>query len=174
VKPRRFDLLLQIRGRTWRRISLEVSPDEGGVGAQAVYFAAPSLAHFGLTTPSRAAGIAIDYQVAQKFHACSDPHSTDRPNDRVRDVVDLHILKAAFYEGQSDLTKLAEACRDLFATRAHEAELTRETTPRTWPPTLTVYPHWHADYVSYAEEVGMELSLDEAIKELNAWIVSLG
>jgi hypothetical protein len=174
VKPCRFDVLLQFRGRTWRRIPLEVSPDEGRAGARAEYFSAPSLAHFGLTTPSSAAGIVIDYQVAQKLHACTESHSRERPNDRVRDVVDLQILRAAFYEGKPNLRDLAEACQDVFATRAHEAELTRETPSRTWPPTLVAYPHWQYDYASYVEEVGLEISLDEAVQKLNAWIAEIG
>jgi len=122
IKPRRLDVLLQLRGRTWRRICLEVSPDEGGAGAAADQFRPPSLAHFGITTPPRTAAIVMDYQVAQKLHACTDPHTAEHPNDRVRDVVDLHLLKSAFYDDDADLKPLADACRKLFATRAEAGQ----------------------------------------------------
>ena len=32
IKPRRFDIILELRGVTWRRIQFEVSPDEAGIG----------------------------------------------------------------------------------------------------------------------------------------------
>lgn len=75
VKPRRLDVTLQLQGRTWRRIVLEVSADEGRTGERVDSFPSPSLAHFGLNVPPTTAGIAVDYQVAQKLHACTDPHS---------------------------------------------------------------------------------------------------
>lgn len=31
IKPRRFDIILELRGVTWRRIQFEVSPDEAGI-----------------------------------------------------------------------------------------------------------------------------------------------
>jgi hypothetical protein len=169
TKPRRFEVRLQLRGRTWRRIAVEVAPDEGRAGVQTEQFSAPSLAHFGLTTPPSTAGILIDYQVAQKLHACTDPHTPERPNDRVRDVVDLHLLKSAFYNEPVDLTSLAEACQDLFEARAFEAEQTG-VEPRDWPPRLIGHRHWQHDYSAHADEVSLRLTLDQAVAELNAWL----
>jgi hypothetical protein len=34
IKPRRFDIVLELRGVTWRRIQFEFSPDEAGVGRE--------------------------------------------------------------------------------------------------------------------------------------------
>ena len=85
-------------------------------------------------------------------------------------MVDLLVLKSAFYDERADLTILAEACRDLFVARAREAEVTRETAPRPWPPTLAAHPHWKPDNTTCAEEVGLGLALDEAIRALNSWI----
>ncbi|MEX0834977.1 MAG: nucleotidyl transferase AbiEii/AbiGii toxin family protein, partial [Nitriliruptor sp.] len=89
IKPRRFDIRLQVRGRTWRRIQVEVSPDEGDAGARSETVAPPLLDHFGLPSPGELAGIVMDYQVAQKLHACTDPHDPPTQiNDRVRDLAD--------------------------------------------------------------------------------------
>ena len=162
-------MLLQIRGRTWRRISVEVSADEGLVGARVERFPAPSLKHFGLTGPKTAAGIVVDYQVAQKLHACTDPHTSEHPNDRVRDVIDLHLLKSAFYD-QQELESLAHACRDLFAAREEDAIRTGEVPPRSWPPTIIAYPHWQVDHAVYANAVGLKMTLHEEVEMLNFWI----
>jgi hypothetical protein len=173
TNPFRIDVSLRLRGRTWRRIALEVAPDEGQAGARADLFRPPSLAHFGLTTPTATAGIAMDYQVAQKLHACTEPHTRDHPNDRVRDVVDLQLLKSAFYDDQADLSALEKACRDLFRSREREAEQVGETPPRSWPPTVATYPHWEAEYRTYAYEVGLELALKQAVDALNGWIAKI-
>ena len=169
IKPQRFDILLQLRGRTWRRITLEVSPDEGGAGDSADQFRTPSLAHFGFTTPETTFGLVMDYQVAQKLHACTNPHTKEHPNDRVRDVVDLHLLKTALY-AQKDLRSLAQACTRLFAARADEAQRSKQGVPRTWPPEVIAYSHWQSDYRGYASEVNLKLSLKNAVAAINDWI----
>lgn len=173
VKPRRLDIKLLLRGKTWRKITVEVSPDEGLAGAGADHFTSPSLAHFGLSTPPTTAGIVIDYQVAQKLHACTDPHTAERPNDRVRDIVDMHTLKTTFYETDSCPESLALACRDLFEARFKEAAQTGVPEPREWPPIVVAHAHWHDDYATCADEVGTEISLDEAVTLLNDWITAI-
>ncbi len=172
VKPRRFDVLLQLRGRTWRRISVEVSADEGLAGAQVERFTSPPLEYFGLSMPTTTAGITLDYQVAQKLHACTDPHTNAHPNDRVRDVIDLHLLRSAFYNS-GDLAPLARACRDVFAMREKEAKQTGEVPPRSWPPTVTSHPHWQADFAAYATNVGLAMSFGEGVDRLNSWIAEI-
>ena len=170
IKPRRFDVVLQIRGRTWRRISLEVSPDEGRAGVGVDVFRPPSLAHFGLKTPMTTAGLVMDYQVAQKLHACTDPHTPEHPNDRVRDVVDLLLIKSACYTDPTPPPSLGEACRDVFSNRAREAALTGEVTPRAWPPVVIAHPHWQPDFRGHADELGLLVTLDHAVSQLNDWI----
>lgn len=172
-KPRRFDIKLKFKGRTWRSICVEVSADEGALGERVERFETPSLAHFGLDAPPTTAGIAIDYQVAQKLHACTDPHSLERPNDRVRDVVDLMLLQSAFYENELAPESLVQACTDLFAARAEEAEEAQSGFSRLWPPIVIAYRHWENDYRKYADAVGQIDSLDEAVTKLNRWISAI-
>lgn len=94
VKPRRFDIILDMRGVTWRRIQFEVSPDEAGIGDEHETIEAPPLAGFGLPDPDALIGIAMRFQIAQKLHAVTDPHEPPAAiNDRPRDVVDLLLLR---------------------------------------------------------------------------------
>ncbi|MFH2007191.1 MAG: nucleotidyl transferase AbiEii/AbiGii toxin family protein [bacterium] len=173
IHPVRFDLRLQLRGRTWRRIPLEVSAEEGRAGECADFVQAPSLAHFGLTVLPTTAGIVADYQVAQKLHACTEEHTEGRPNDRARDVVDLLLLNKAFYEDSNDQAGLAAACRDVFQCRAQGAGPSSESPPRQWPPIVHAYAHWRADYERYAAEVQLGRSLEDAVRQLNHWIAEL-
>jgi len=73
---------------------VEIAPHEAGAGHEQDVLIAPGLGHFGLPNPDFLLGIALRYQIAQKIHACTDPH--DPPgyrNDRARDVVDLLLLR---------------------------------------------------------------------------------
>ena len=94
IKPRRFDIILELRGVTWRRIQFEVSADEAGIGGDAETIEPPPLGGFGLPDPDALVGIALRFQIAQKLHAVSDPHDPPAAiNDRPRDVVDLLLLR---------------------------------------------------------------------------------
>lgn len=92
----------------------------------------------------------MDFQVAQKLHACTDPHSEERRNNRVHDVVDLLLARETFFT-DGDLS---------------EPE-------RGWPPHLHAHPHWAAIFPKQADEVGLTLSFEEAIRAVNAWIDSI-
>jgi len=51
IKPRRFDVIIEFRGVTWRRIQFEVSPDEAGIGQDFETIDPPPLSGFGLPEP---------------------------------------------------------------------------------------------------------------------------
>lgn len=171
VKPRRFDIILNLRGVTWRRIQFEVSPDEAGIGQERELIEPPPLAGFGLPDPDVLVGIAMRFQIAQKLHAVSDPHEPPGSiNDRARDVVDLLLLRDLIATtGMPAPAEVREAAVAVFEARAAEAaKLGRPT--RSWPPTLVAYAHWKDDYIRAAASSGVESSLEDAVGEANAWI----
>lgn len=171
IKPRRFDIILELRGVTWRRVTFEVSPDEAGIGDQPEPFVAPSLRGFGLPDPDVLVGIAMRNQIAQKLHAVTDPHDPPtQVNDRARDVPDLVLIRALATEtGSPALNEIRQSCEAVFDARAREAEIVGGV-GRAWPPRLIAHDAWYADYPGYAAEVGVALSLDEAVNAINAWI----
>lgn len=73
IKPRRFDIILELRGVTWRRVQFEVSHDEAGAGSESESVQSPPLAGLGLPDPDAIVGLALRFQIAQKLHAVSDP-----------------------------------------------------------------------------------------------------
>ena len=77
INPRRFHVLLQLRGITWRKIKVEISPDEGGAGGEAMAFMPADLKVVGSADASRAAGgIALRFQIAQKSCTRARTHTS--------------------------------------------------------------------------------------------------
>lgn len=174
IKPRRFDIILELRGVTWRRIQFEVSPDEAGVSDEHETIEPPPLGGFGLPDPDAIVGIAMRFQIAQKLHAVSDLHEPpDSINDRARDVVDLLLLRdLAASTGSSALAEVRQATVAVFAARTDEAAQLGLAT-RAWPPTVVAHPHWADDFARAATSGNVRLSLDEAVAEVNAWILEI-
>jgi hypothetical protein len=171
IKPRRFDIIIALRGVTWRRIQFEVSADESGIGQDFELIEPPPLSGFGLPDPDTLVGIAMRFQIAQKIHAVSDPHEPPGSiNDRARDVVDLLLLRDLAVEtGSPTLAEIHAAGVALFRARADEAKQLGLPT-RTWSPTVVGHTHWGDDYKRAAASASIELSLEAAVAEINAWI----
>jgi hypothetical protein len=172
VKPRRFDMTVLLNGVTWRRVQIEISPDEGDAGTRPEPIATPSLAGFGLPTPDHFVSLPMRYQIAQKIHASTDLH--DPPefvNDRARDVVDLLLLRT-FTEvnGHPSLTEIRGAVEDTFAARAAEAEVMGGVLLRAWPARLTSHPHWGPSFSKAADSAGLPISLADAVAQVNVWL----
>ncbi|MDT5148281.1 MAG: hypothetical protein QOI01_14, partial [Mycobacterium sp.] len=171
VKPRRFDMTVLLNGVTWRRVQIEVSPDEGRAGTTPEQTPSPSLAGLGLPTPDHLVSLSMHYQVAQKIHACTDPH--DPPafvNDRARDVVDLLLLRILTETaGHPSPTEIRAAVEDVFAARLVEAEAT-DAPSRTWPTRLTVHPHWGPSFAKAADSAGLTITLGDAVAQVDAWL----
>lgn len=175
VKPRRCDVSVLLNGVTWRRVQVEVSPDEGQAGTLPEQIPSPSLAGFGLPTPDHLTSLAMRYQIAQKIHASSDPH--DPPafvNDRARDVVDLLLLRdLTDTTAHPSLAEVRAAVEDVFAARIAEAKATGALS-RTWPTTLTAHPHWEPSFAKAAGSAGLTITLDDAVAQVNAWLERIG
>lgn len=171
VKPRRFDIVVALNGVTWRRVPVEVSPDEGRAGSIPENIPAPSLAGFGLPSPDRLATLPIAYQVAQKIHACTDPH--DPPefvNDRARDVVDLLLLRDLIEATQHpSVGDVRAAVVDVFTARAAEAAEAGAGI-RTWPARSTAHSHWRVSFAAAADSAGLAVTLTDAVEQLNDWL----
>ncbi len=174
IMPRRFDIIVQVNGVTWRRVQVEVSPDEGSAGTQGEPLPAPSLAGFGLPTPDHLTGLAMRYQIAQKIHAASDPHQPPTfHNDRARDVIDLLLLRDLIRAtGAPTLPEVKAAILDIFAARARDAAYLGYP-ERTWPTRITGYPHWAASFERAANSTGIPLNLEDAVAEVNLWLAEL-
>ncbi len=174
VNPRRFDMTVLLNGVTWRRVQVEIAPDEGQAGSMPENIPSPSLAGFGLPTPDHLVSLSLRYQIAQKIHAVTDPH--DPPaivNDRARDVVDLLLLRNLVEgAGQPTLAEIRAAVEDVFASRAAEAVATGGLA-RAWPASVVAHGHWGPSFTRAAESAGLVISLTEAVEQANAWLIHI-
>lgn len=174
VQPRRLNIFVSLRGQVWRKVQVELAPDEGGAGATPETVPAPTLDPFGLPSPGFLVALAMRYQIAQKIHACSDPH--DPPlwvNDRPRDVVDLLLLRDLVgAEGTLTTHEIRDAVIAVFEARAADAAALGRPI-RTWPPRVVAHPHWPRDYERAAADAGTPLALDEAVAAVNEWIAEI-
>lgn len=175
ICPRRFVVTVSLRNKTWRKIKVEVSPDEGMAGSAQEPFAAPSLEGFGIPTPEKLVGMAMCYQAAQKIHAATDPHDPDKGyrNNRPRDLVNLVLIKQlSDSTGHPSKSDIKRAVVDIFEARAKEA-VKADREPRVWPTKVVVYPHWANDYLAAAQAVDLRMSAEEAAEVVNAWLLEL-
>jgi hypothetical protein len=171
AKPRRFEVRLMVKGAVWRKVRVEASFPEGRISERVELAPVPPVGFFGVAAPASLVGIALDYQVAQKLHASSDPDVEGFVNDRVRDVVDLVWLRERFYPG-SPPASLRAACVDLFAARAAEAARLGDRV-RDWPPVLATNSRWRELYPALAASSGFGMALDDAVAAVNAWVVAI-
>ena len=174
TKRRRFWVKLAIKGKVWRSIKVEIAGDEADATHEHDVLTSVNLDHFGLPTPDQLLGIAVRFQMAQKLHACTDPHLPPaEPNDRACDTADLLLLRDLVrLEGQLTAADIGTACAALFRARADEA-IVLGRPPPTWPPVVQAHPHWHGDYDRVAGESGVAHSLTDAVSALNEWIIEL-
>ena len=174
IKPRRFDIIMELRGVVWRRIQFEISPDEAGIGDAEEHIEPTPLSAFGLPDPDTLVGIAMRFQIAQKLHAVSDPHDPPTDvNDRARDVPDLLLLRDLCRDsGSPTLVELRRAGAAVFEARAAEARQLGYP-GREWPPVVAAYDHWTDDYDRAAASAGIGLAMEEAATAVNAWIAEI-
>lgn len=172
IKPRRLQILVQLKGITWQKVQVEISADEGHATQEADTVIPAGLQRFGLPNEADVLfTIALRYQIAQKLHACTSPHDPPEAyNDRARDLVDLVLLRRYINDNGGPTTaELLAAARDIFASRATEAaQLGRPQ--RTWPPVVVAYPDWRTDYANAATKADLNVTLAEAVAQVNDWI----
>lgn len=141
----RFDIKLDYRGRPWATVKFEVAPAEGTMGREIERVPAKPLDHLGLTGPSDVPCVAIRWQIAQKLHACTEVPGGERVNDRFRDLIDLLLLWDLVPLDQRPAVR--EACREIFDLRGLHP----------WPPQVTVFATWPAEYRALAAELHFPL-----------------
>ena len=171
INPLRFYIILSIAGKTWRRVQVEICADEGVSGTPSEPVSPPSLAYFGLPTPDTLVGISMAYQYAQKLHGATMEHRPpEQPNERARDLVDLVLISRLIgLSGSPSLDEVAFAIGNVYESRAKEARILG-LPGRAAPSSIESFPHWQKDFQRAAESAGLDLSLQEAVDEVNRFL----
>jgi hypothetical protein len=156
---KRIEIRVQYRNRPWATVQMEVSASRGDHTIEAEQIPATSLEELGLDGPAFVTCLSLRYQIAQKIHAVTAPPPLGRTNDRFRDLADLWLLR----EIGADLTRLHEACEEVFAQREMHA----------WPPEVVVPDHWAEPFARLAGELGIVAGVDEAASVLRSYIAEI-
>lgn len=158
----RTTVKLQYRSRAWASVPVELSPTEAGIADEIERLPAKPLDHLGLDGPDEIPAVAVRWQLAQKLHACTEPETDGRPNDRFRDLIDILLLWDLVTP--ADRPAVRDACMEVFAGRgAHP-----------WPPQLDPPSHWADGYRTLATDMAFPLDdVDEAASAVRAIIDQL-
>ena len=141
----RLDIKVEYKGKTWASVQMEVSMWEGA-SLPPEEVPAISLADFGLTGPAFLPCLPLTKHIAQKLHAMTEALKSGQPNERVRDLLDLWVLR--------DLVPPSPVLRDT----CEETFRIRQMQP--WPPDITVHQHWQAPFIDMARD--LELPIEDA------------
>ncbi|GAB7143113.1 nucleotidyl transferase AbiEii/AbiGii toxin family protein [Mycobacterium riyadhense] len=80
IKPRRFDIVIALRGVTWRRIQFEVSPDESGIGQDFEVIDPPPVSGFGLPDPDTSLGSPCAFRLHRRCTRSLTPTNRQIPS----------------------------------------------------------------------------------------------
>ncbi len=154
----RVEIAIQYKGRSWSTARLDVTTNELDT-LEIEYINAIPLRPFGLTGPERVPCLTLPYQIAQKIHAVSEFRPQGRDNDRVRDMVDLLLLRGGGCI--TDLAAVSVACQRVFDLRG----------THSWPPAFEPPEWWAAEFERSASEVGLrEIGFAQALNEMRRFI----
>lgn len=114
-----------------------------------------------LPNPTELELLEITQQIAEKWHACTEPDKDGIPNYRVTDVYDLFLL-LGFTENCSLESEVIQKCKDVFIVRnVHK-----------WPTKITLRNGWVQVWDNICANQPVEVlriptGINEAITELN-------
>jgi predicted nucleotidyltransferase component of viral defense system len=147
----RYSVTALLDGKVFVRFQLDVGADAVVTRTETMR-GADWLGFCGIPSPVFAM-ISVEQQFAEKLHAYTLPR-LERPNTRVKDLVDMVLLAKM---RSMDLEVLKEALRLVFKVR--------QTHPL--PPKVDMPPQaWEIPYNELAKECALMLSLDEAFREV--------
>lgn len=155
----RYQIAIKYLGDPFNTINMEVTlqPEVVSETVNAVLDLSPVR----LPLPTNMEILAIERQIAEKWHACTEPDQDGVPNDRVTDIYDLHLLIRAF-ETVGPTSELLLICEEVFLARnIHD-----------WPAEISSRAGWQEVWANLRRDLPLEAleiptDLVDAINELN-------
>lgn len=155
----RYKIALKYRGDPFNTVKMEVTVQGDAVGD--TVDAVLDLSPVRLPLPTSLELLAIGEQIAEKWHACTEPDREGISNDRVTDIYDLHLLLRAF-ETEGSTGELLLICEEIF--------VARDTHP--WPAEISARAGWQEVWENLRRDLPLEAleipkDLEDAINNLN-------
>ena len=154
------DVKLTYLKKPWYTVRLEIGHNEIGDADECEAVNAPSdvielCTALGLPEPMPISVMRLEFQIAQKLHGVSAPHSR-----RAHDLIDLQLI---LMRNEINMPMTADICRRLFAYRQVHA----------WPPRITKGEGWETVYDGQRMDLPVLESVDAAIEWCNELIARL-
>ena len=155
-----LDIKLAYKNQPWCTVRLEVSHNELGDADEVECRELPQsvieiFETLGFSRPNAIPLMPLPFQIAQKLHGV-----TSAGSDRVRDLIDLQLIVAAF---QIEMEKTADICRRLFAYRRRQP----------WPPQIIKGESWSSLYDEQRGKLSVLPTVDEAVAWANDLIAKI-
>lgn len=143
----------------WLDVRLEVSHNELGDADEPDLVTSSEVSELferiGLPSPGELPLMRLEYQIAQKLHAVSEPDST-----RVHDFVDLQVM---LDNSKVDAASLGILCTRLFAYRKAQK----------WPPYFSKAKTWVNSYSNFAKGLDVLTTVEEATEWTNDLVMKI-
>lgn len=159
VRIYRYQISFKYLGDAFNKIRLELTLNQDSESEPIT--AVLDLSPVRLPKPTDLELLKITRQIAEKWHACTEPDREGVTNDRVSDVYDLLLLLRAIEE-PSTMSEVVRECEVLFGERKiHD-----------WPVKISSRNGWTAVWEKLYRELPMEALLipshiNEAIAQVN-------
>jgi len=154
-----YEIKLNYNTKPWLTVDFELGHDEIGDADEWDEVLAEDIVkafvELGFPAPRPVKLMTLEYQLAQKIHAVSEPG-----NDRARDLVDIQIVLA---NSSVDIEKTKRLCKRIFAYRKKHQ----------WPPVITAGVGWNSMYLEAKGDLSVLPSVDEAIAWANDLIAKI-
>lgn len=162
VPPLRLQIRLAYKDKAFITIPFEFAPPEGAsTHLPESVVPALRLDHLGLSGPERVPCLSVQYQIAQKIHACTDPGADGHGNSRVHDVLDILLLEELIAEDA--LATVREACVEVFGLRQRHA----------WPPKAARWDRWEFLWQALVDAREATQPLSDALRQLDELIARI-
>jgi hypothetical protein len=162
VQVYRYQISFKYLGDPFNKIRLELTSHQNSESEKVT--AVLDLSPVRLPKPTDLQLLTVVAQIAEKWHACTEPDRDGVTNDRVTDVYDLLLLLRAIEES-SLMGKVAAQCESLFAERKIH----------TWPAKISSRSGWAAVWENLYRELPMDALLiprdiNEAVAQVNDFL----
>ena len=151
-----YDVKLDYCTKPWLTVQFELGHNELGDADEYDEVLSSDIAdafiELGFPRPAPVKLMALEYQLAQKLHAVTEPGG-----DRARDLVDLQIIAN---DSKLDFAKARRICERTFAYRRRHS----------WPPRMTGRDDWSGMYLDARGELPVLPEVAMAIDWVNSLI----
>ncbi len=153
----RYRVTAELAGRTFEDVIVDIGFGDPVVSPPEI-LRGPDLLRFAEIDPIEVPALPLEQHVAEKVHAYTRIYGGQRPSSRVKDLVDLVLIRSL---SAFEVERLRTALRTTFTNRG------THPLPTTMPPPP---PGWSRAYRRMANDVGINPDVSTAYEQVAAFL----